>query len=314
MTRQNVTEGPREILTRRCPTCDGDGIVISEATTVVDIERRLRALAAQSPRTKAFSVELNARVRDLLVGPGAAQLQTIEDVTKRRFFLKAKADTPLDHFAVLDKGPLTRLAPKAAVEEGQEVEIKLVEVGLYDADAGVGKLDGIDISVAGAAKLVGKKVRVRSPECSTAPHSRRSPARRRKRSSRSPQRISQRSRHVRHARAGVPCRARCRALLPHPRSTSMRSRSPTTTKLSPKRRSSSKLTPMGRGRPLLRSASARAVVLAAAVTGARSPASVDGQVEPTSEPAAAESPTPADEPAAVTPKITSGRRLGGGGG
>jgi ribonuclease G len=160
MTRQNVTEGPREILTRRCPTCDGNGTIISEASTVVDTERRLRALAAQSPRTKAFSVELNARVRDLLVGPGAAQLQAIEDVTKRRFFLQSKADSPLDHFVVLDKGPLTRLSPKAAVEEGQELEIKLVEVGLYDAEAGVGKLDGIDIAVADAARLVGKKVRV----------------------------------------------------------------------------------------------------------------------------------------------------------
>ena len=32
MTRQNVTDGPREILTRKCPTCGGDGVVISEAT------------------------------------------------------------------------------------------------------------------------------------------------------------------------------------------------------------------------------------------------------------------------------------------
>jgi ribonuclease G len=161
MTRQNVTEGPREILTRRCPTCEGDGFVVSEASAVVDTERRLRALASQSPRTKAFRVELNARVRDLLVGPGAAQLATIEDVTKRRFFLEPKADTPIDHFVVKDKGPIERLAPKAPVEEGAEIELKLVELGLYDAEAGVGKVDGIDVSVANAAKLVGKKVRVR---------------------------------------------------------------------------------------------------------------------------------------------------------
>ncbi|MDX6412500.1 MAG: ribonuclease, partial [Gaiellaceae bacterium] len=32
MTRQNVTEGPREILTRKCPTCGGDGVVINEQT------------------------------------------------------------------------------------------------------------------------------------------------------------------------------------------------------------------------------------------------------------------------------------------
>ena len=161
MTRQNVTEGPREILTRRCPTCEGDGTILSEASAAVDIERRLRALASQSPRTRAFRVELNARVRDVLVGPGAAQLMAIEEVTKRRFFLEPKADAPLDHFVVLDKGPLSKLQPQAAVEEGQELELKLVEVGLYDAESGVGKLDGLDVAVAGAAKLVGKKVRVR---------------------------------------------------------------------------------------------------------------------------------------------------------
>ena len=39
MTRQNVTDGPREILTRKCPTCEGDGIVVSERSAAVDAER-----------------------------------------------------------------------------------------------------------------------------------------------------------------------------------------------------------------------------------------------------------------------------------
>src|SRR5207245_1206700 len=50
MTRQNVTDGPREILTRKCPTCAGEGVVVSEATAVVDAERRLRTLPASKPR------------------------------------------------------------------------------------------------------------------------------------------------------------------------------------------------------------------------------------------------------------------------
>ena len=61
---------------------------------------------------------------------------------------------------VLDKAHWPS-SSRAAVEEGQELELKLVEVGLYDPEAGVGKLDGLDVAVAGAAKLVGKKVRVR---------------------------------------------------------------------------------------------------------------------------------------------------------
>src|SRR5258705_9847208 len=56
MTRQNVTDGPREILTSKCPVCEGDGIGLSETSAAVDAERRLRALAASRPRSKAFRV------------------------------------------------------------------------------------------------------------------------------------------------------------------------------------------------------------------------------------------------------------------
>jgi ribonuclease G len=161
MTRQNVTDGPREILTRRCAVCNGDGIVLSETSAAVDAERRLRALAASAPRTKAFKVELNAKVASILIGPGASRLAAIEDETRRRFLIEGREDAPADHFEVLDKGTLERLAPKAPVEEGAEVELKLVEVGLHDVDAGVGKLDGYMVCVGGAARLVGKKAKVR---------------------------------------------------------------------------------------------------------------------------------------------------------
>ena len=161
MTRQNVTDGPREILTKKCPTCAGDGIVVSETTAAVDLERKLRALAASKPRTKAFRVEVAARPGSLLIGPGASRLEAIEASTKRRFFLELKDGIHTDHFAVLAEGTIAKLAPEAPVDEGAEVELKLVEVGLYDPSAAVAKLDGIAVTVAGAAKLVGKKVGVR---------------------------------------------------------------------------------------------------------------------------------------------------------
>ncbi|HEY6017446.1 MAG TPA: Rne/Rng family ribonuclease, partial [Gaiellaceae bacterium] len=58
MTRQNVTDGPREVMTKKCPTCGGDGIVISEQTAAVDVERRLRQLVAPGSRTQAYRVEV----------------------------------------------------------------------------------------------------------------------------------------------------------------------------------------------------------------------------------------------------------------
>jgi ribonuclease G len=157
MTRQNVTDGPREIMTKKCPTCGGDGIVLSETSAAVEVERRLRALAGAS-RHQAYRVEVAAKVASILIGPGAARLQELEKQTRRRFYLHPKVDTHLDHFLVLAEGKREELAPAAPVAEGAKIELKLVEVGLHDADAGVGKLDGLDVIVANAAKQVGKKV------------------------------------------------------------------------------------------------------------------------------------------------------------
>jgi ribonuclease G len=162
MTRQNVTEGPREILTGKCPTCHGDGIVLSVQSAAMDAERRLRALAVASKRgVEAFRVELEEHVAEHVIGPGASMLVALEELAKRRFFIERKAGVGLDHFKVLAEGKLADLAPPAPLIEGQELRVELVEVGLHDVDAATAKHDGLTVSVAHAAKLVGKKMKVR---------------------------------------------------------------------------------------------------------------------------------------------------------
>jgi ribonuclease G len=160
MTRQNVTDGPREIMTRKCPTCGGDGIVYSEASAAIDVERRIRALAAGS-KSQAFRIEVAAPIASALVGSGARRLIELEALTKRRFFFEGKPNTHSDHFVLLAEGKLADLAPTAPVEEGAELTIELVEVDRHDAHAAVGKVDGLDVCVGEAAELVGKKVKVR---------------------------------------------------------------------------------------------------------------------------------------------------------
>jgi ribonuclease G len=160
MTRQNVTDGPREILTKPCPVCSGDGIVYSESSAAIDLERRLRQLALGS-RSKAFRIEVNAKVASLLIGPGAARLKEIEEICKRRFFLELVEIDALDHFVVLAEGVVDDVKPTTPVEEGAEVELTLVELGLYDSQAAVGKIGDYEVNVPGAATLVGKKVKAR---------------------------------------------------------------------------------------------------------------------------------------------------------
>ena len=161
MTRQNVTDGPREILTNRCTVCGGDGVVVSEATHALEIERKLRAIAKGS-RVQAFKVEVHPRVLALLAGPGGTRLAELDAASRRRFFLvpaSGNGHVHFDHFELLEQGKVDTLQPAAPVQEGATIELKLVEVGLHDPTAGVGKLDGgYEVVVAGASKLVGKKV------------------------------------------------------------------------------------------------------------------------------------------------------------
>ena len=161
MTRQNVTDGPREILTRKCPVCEGDGIVVSDQTWRCSWSAACAAL----PRPARAFRRIASRCTPascLLAGPGGARLAEIEDAAKRRFFLVPAENGHIhtDHFEVLAEGKLADLQPAAPVVEGGQLDVKLVEVGLYDAGAGVGKLDGLDVVVADAAKLVGKKANV----------------------------------------------------------------------------------------------------------------------------------------------------------
>jgi ribonuclease G len=163
MTRQNVTDGPREVMTRKCPTCGGDGIVVSDATVALDVERKLRTLAAAGAgsRVQAYRVALNPRTLALVTGPGGERLAALEDVTRRRFYLvPAEGHAHADHFEVLAEGRREDLAPAAPVEEGAQLDVKLVEVDLHDGGAAVGRVDGFPIVVAGAANRVGKKATV----------------------------------------------------------------------------------------------------------------------------------------------------------
>src|SRR5581483_638385 len=100
-------------------------------------------------------------IASALVGPGARRLLELEAVTKKRFFLEGKPEMHLDHFVVVGEGKLADLAPPAPVAEDAELMLQLVEVDRYDGAAAVGKLDGLDIVVADAASLVGKRLKVR---------------------------------------------------------------------------------------------------------------------------------------------------------
>jgi ribonuclease G len=162
MTRQNVTEGVREILTKTCPTCDGEGVVLSEETVAIEAERKLRELAAERPATSAFLIQLHPRVAALLAGGPGRPLLAIEEETGKHFHFEGTEALPIDHFRVALEGAREEVEERALpFREGEEVLVTIEEPHMYAEDDAVAKLDGYVISVAGAGKLLGKKTLVR---------------------------------------------------------------------------------------------------------------------------------------------------------
>ncbi len=166
MTRQNVTEGVREIISRPCPTCDGDGVVRSEETIAIDIERQLREIASRAPRgTEAYLVQINPKVTAEFTGDGGRVLRALEAETGKLFHFEGSEGLPLDHFQITMEGSTADVEDKAVpFRPGEEVLVQIVEPHMYDADAAVAKIDGYIVSIRRAGRLVGEKRLVRIEE------------------------------------------------------------------------------------------------------------------------------------------------------
>jgi ribonuclease G len=162
MTRQNVTEGVREIMTRSCPTCEGAGVIRSEETIAIELARKLRDLTVENPEAEAFLVQINPRVTAQFTGSGSRMLHELEEQTGRSFHFEGSEGLALDHFAITFQGTREEVSERSLpFKEGDEVLVEIVEPHMYDEDDAVAKLDGYLISIAGGARHVGEKRMVR---------------------------------------------------------------------------------------------------------------------------------------------------------
>ncbi|MFL5886207.1 MAG: Rne/Rng family ribonuclease [Thermoleophilaceae bacterium] len=162
MTRQNVTDGVREIITKTCPTCDGEGVVLSEETVAIEVERKLRDLVAERPEPEAFLIQVNPRVSAQLVSGPGAPLPQLEEELGRHFHFEGSEALPIDHFAVLMEGKRDEVAQRALpFREGEEVLVRIEEPHMYNEDDGVAKVDGYMIAVTGGIKHLGDQKLVR---------------------------------------------------------------------------------------------------------------------------------------------------------
>jgi ribonuclease G len=167
MTRQNVTDGVREIMTRTCPTCFGEGVIKSEETIAIETARHLRHLVEEAgpDAPEAYLVRINPRVSAWFTADNARELQALEAETGRYFHFEGSEGLHLDHFAITGTGTREEIQERAVpFRPGEEVHVDIVEPHMYDPDAAVAKVDGYLITVPNGLAFVGEKKLVRIEE------------------------------------------------------------------------------------------------------------------------------------------------------
>jgi ribonuclease G len=164
MTRQNVTDGVREIMTRPCPTCNGEGVIKSEETLAIEFERRMRDLAKETD-AEALLIQMNPRVSAEFTRDEARVLRQIEEETAKWFTFEGSEGLPLDHFAVVLESSREKVIERAVpFRAGEEVHVEIVEPHMYSPGDAVAKVDGYMIQITGAGDYVGEKHLVRIEE------------------------------------------------------------------------------------------------------------------------------------------------------
>jgi ribonuclease G len=164
MTRQNVTDGVREIMTRPCPTCGGEGVIKSEETIAIEFERRMRDLAREA-KAEALLIQMNPRVSAEFTRDDGRVLHAVEEETGKWFVFEGSEGLPLDHFRVLLEGKRNEVLERALpFRQGEEVHVEIVEPHMYSPGDAVAKIDGYIISVTGGMPYIGEKHLVRIEE------------------------------------------------------------------------------------------------------------------------------------------------------
>jgi ribonuclease G len=161
MTRQNVTDGVREILTVPCPTCDGEGVVLSGETVALDAMRRLPDIAAGAKDAEALLLRVHPKVAAELIDPESG-LADLEAETGKQFHFEGGDALPIDTFEVVETGSRAEIEERALpFKVGEEVLVKIDEPHMYNADDAVARVDSYIVSVTGGGRFVGERKLVR---------------------------------------------------------------------------------------------------------------------------------------------------------
>jgi ribonuclease G len=164
MTRQNVTDGVREILTAPCPTCHGEGVILSAETVALEGQRKLREIAAEHEESEAFLLRVNPKVARELTDSDSG-LTELEAETGKRFHFEGGDALAIETFDLIESGSREEIEERALpFKVGEEVLVNIDEPHMYNADDAVARIDSYIVSVTGGGRFVGERRMVRIEE------------------------------------------------------------------------------------------------------------------------------------------------------
>jgi ribonuclease G len=159
MTRQNITDGVREILTGPCPTCAGEGVVLSAETVALNGLRHMREIAAGDE--EAYLLRVSPKVAAELIDPDSG-LAELEKETGKQFHFEGGDALAIDTFELVESGTRAQIEERALpFKVGEEVLVTIEEPHMYNADDAVARIDSYIVSVTGGGPFVGKRKLVR---------------------------------------------------------------------------------------------------------------------------------------------------------
>ncbi len=108
MTRKKVRKRISSILERKCPYCEGLGMVFTPETVINNLENQLRRISLHT-NSEAVIVELNREVKTVLVNDMKEYLERLENELKLKVFIRENDRVHVNDYEIVHKGRLSKV-------------------------------------------------------------------------------------------------------------------------------------------------------------------------------------------------------------
>lgn len=160
LTRKKVQEGLFELYQKPCPYCEGTGMILSEESMAIEVERELRQLLGDS-EFEAALIATHPQVAAMLIGSGGSNLKRLEEELGKIIYIKGSDAIHAEKMDLILAGTKVEVERLALpVQVGQQLTVKIEQPHLANKQNGIARLEGYIIEVEGAGKRVNQELPV----------------------------------------------------------------------------------------------------------------------------------------------------------